>query len=294
MKKIVPFVSIGMPVFNGEKYIHEAIDSLINQIHQNFELIISDNASTDKTEIICQKYALKDSRIRYIKQPRNIGALANFKYVLDGANGKYFMWAAADDVWSANWISSLLSVINNSNSGAAFGRLQSIDKEGREIRHSANNSVFKYSGPTWIRLLKYFIEFEGAGKANPIYSLWKIEIIKEINIEKYIYDYLLVFDLLKKTEILNSNKSIIYKRIHQDSEGSGVQVNLKKTFVKSIARKLIQLFQPIPILLILGYIRHSSIIFKIFIIIAIPLKYFSYYSFLLSNKIFIKNISSGV
>ena len=101
---ILPKVSIGMPVFNGEHYIHKALDSLLAQTFIDFELIISDNASTDGTEIICRKYAANDERIRYFRQTTNQNAYLNFQFVLDKALGEYFMWAAADDWWSPNFI----------------------------------------------------------------------------------------------------------------------------------------------------------------------------------------------
>ena len=100
----VPQVSIGMPVYNGEPFISEALDSLLDQTFTDFELIISDNASTDSTEAICRQYAAKDSRIRYVRQAENLGAPANFQFVLDQAVGKYFMWAAADDLQTPNYI----------------------------------------------------------------------------------------------------------------------------------------------------------------------------------------------
>lgn len=105
--KSTPKVSIGMPVYNGEKYIREALDSLLAQTFTDFELIISDNASIDTTSVICQEYARKDSRICYIRQSQNKGAVANFKFVLDEAVGEYFMWAAHDDVWLNNHIEVL-------------------------------------------------------------------------------------------------------------------------------------------------------------------------------------------
>jgi len=99
-----PKVSIGMPVYNGEAFIREALDSLLAQTFTDFELIISDNASTDGTEAICREYAAKDARIRYVRQAENRGGIPNFQFVLDEAVGEYFMWAAADDVWLPNFI----------------------------------------------------------------------------------------------------------------------------------------------------------------------------------------------
>lgn len=99
-----PAVSIGMPVFNGERSLRAALDSLLEQSFTDFEVIISDNASTDQTESICRDYAARDNRIRYVRQPTNIGVAANFKFVLDEAQGEYFMWAACDDTRSPDFV----------------------------------------------------------------------------------------------------------------------------------------------------------------------------------------------
>ena len=99
-----PKVSIGVPVYNGERFIKGALDSLLGQSFSDFELILSDNASTDETEDICREYAARDQRIRYVRQAINLGAFGNFKFVLDEARGEYFMWAACDDTFSQDFV----------------------------------------------------------------------------------------------------------------------------------------------------------------------------------------------
>ncbi len=111
-KAITPRVSVGMPVYNGEKFIREALDSLLAQTFTNFEIIISDNASTDGTPIICSEYAERDSRIRYVRQAENIGIMKNFQFVLDEAIGEYFMWAAHDDLWGEKFIEENFIFLN--------------------------------------------------------------------------------------------------------------------------------------------------------------------------------------
>src|SRR5262245_45798827 len=106
-----PLVSIGLPVFNGEKHIQQALDSLLAQSYDNFELNISDNASTDGTEDLCRLYAAKDNRVHYYRQPRNVGLKANWRCVLQLASGEYFMWAQHDDCWSIDYISVLLDCL---------------------------------------------------------------------------------------------------------------------------------------------------------------------------------------
>lgn len=108
-----PLVSVGMPVYNGEKSICRALDSLLKQDYPNVEIIVSDNASDDATQVICSKYKTGNKNISVIRQDRNIGILDNFKAVLSKAKGKYFMWAAADDSWHESFISQLATKLES-------------------------------------------------------------------------------------------------------------------------------------------------------------------------------------
>ena len=103
-----PFISIGMPVYNGGEEFRRALDHLLAQTEGRFEIVISDNASTDGlTQQIAEDYARRDSRIRYTRHSTNRGAIANFLWVADQSRGKYFMWAAHDDTWSRNYLEAL-------------------------------------------------------------------------------------------------------------------------------------------------------------------------------------------
>jgi glycosyltransferase involved in cell wall biosynthesis len=104
-------VTIGLPVFNGEPEVGDAISALLAQTLTDFELVISDNASTDRTGEICQTYAERDPRIRYIRQERNIGAAANFRFLLQISNRPFFMWAACDDRWAPEFLQANVSVL---------------------------------------------------------------------------------------------------------------------------------------------------------------------------------------
>ena len=114
--KFTPFVSIGMPVYNGEKYIAAAIESLLTQTFTDFELVISDNASTDNTKHICQEYALKDSRIRYYRNPLNLGAPPNYNRTVKLSKGKYFKWAAADDEHKRDYLQKCVAILEKDQS----------------------------------------------------------------------------------------------------------------------------------------------------------------------------------
>ncbi|MFZ3554520.1 glycosyltransferase family 2 protein [Streptomyces sp. BH055] len=95
-----PRLSIGLPVYNGEEYLAESLDALLGQTYEDFELVITDNASTDGTEAICRDYAGRDQRIRYIRLPRNIGAAPNHNYVFTQCRGELFKWASHDDLYA--------------------------------------------------------------------------------------------------------------------------------------------------------------------------------------------------
>ena len=109
-------LSIGMPVYNGELFIERAIESILAQTFTDFELIISDNASTDSTQEICQNFSKKDDRIRIFKQEKNIGVHRNFYFLLSQARGEYFAWAAVDDYLDKDFMEKNLKVLESNNS----------------------------------------------------------------------------------------------------------------------------------------------------------------------------------
>lgn len=224
----VPQVSMGMPVYNGAKFIREALDSLLAQTFTDFELIISDNASTDETEAICHEYAAKDERIRYVRQAKNLGPGTNFKFVLDEAVGDYFMWTAADDVWDKSWIDTLLP-ISSDNQCLAYGTLQTIDSKSKKIQHLANKRKFNYVGSKFIRRLKYFSEQSCLGKANPIYGIYPksvltAEVFNVFVSGKFGTDMLFLYRLLKDIEIRGGTAVFLYKRIYDGCAGGGTEM----------------------------------------------------------------------
>lgn len=109
-------VSIGMPVYNGEKYLTAALDCLLSQTFTDFELVISDNASTDRTESICREYAARDPRVRYFRNELNTGGSANFNRVLELASSEYFKWACHDDLHAPGYFEQCVEVLDRDTS----------------------------------------------------------------------------------------------------------------------------------------------------------------------------------
>jgi glycosyltransferase involved in cell wall biosynthesis len=108
----VPRLSIGLPVYNGENYLAESLEALLGQSYENFELIISDNASTDGTADICRRYQRQDSRIRYIRQPHNIGCAPNHNFVIHEARGELFKTASHDDLYAPDLLKLCVAALD--------------------------------------------------------------------------------------------------------------------------------------------------------------------------------------
>jgi glycosyltransferase involved in cell wall biosynthesis len=131
VNKDKPRVSVGLPVFNGERYLAEALDSILAQTYSDFELIISDNASTDRTPEICEAYAARDLRIQYHRSATNLGASPNFNRVFELSSGEYFKWAAHDDVIAPDFLLQCVAALDqNPDVVLCYPRARLIDERG--------------------------------------------------------------------------------------------------------------------------------------------------------------------
>jgi glycosyltransferase involved in cell wall biosynthesis len=192
-----PTVSIGMPVYNGEEYIREALDSLLAQTFTDFELIISDNCSTDKTQEICNEYSTRDSRIIYIRQDMNIGPAANFEFVLQKSSGKYFMWAAHDDRWKCTFLEKLVAILmSDRECGLAFSNYVVKNLQtGVEIPHRVHASAADNLACNFMIRTFYFCP-------SLVYGLYKIDLVKNTKFENFDFaDVHFISELSLKSKI---------------------------------------------------------------------------------------------
>ena len=142
MGSINPVVSIGLPVYNGERYLAEAIQSFHIQSFDDFELVICDNASTDQTEEICKKYAALDSRIHYSRNKVNIGAVRNHNLVFKLSKGRYFKWAGHDDLYAPDYLLECVNVLNSDPAVAlCYPKTILIDEFGNETERYEENDL---------------------------------------------------------------------------------------------------------------------------------------------------------
>ena len=135
-----------MPVYNGSNYVEESIVSILNQTYSNFELIISDNASTDETAAVCEKYAGQDCRIRYFRQEKNLGCARNSNFVLEHAVGEYFKWISHDDLHAPRFIEACVEALDSDPSAViCCPRGVLIDEAGQQIRIEKRAGVYCYT-----------------------------------------------------------------------------------------------------------------------------------------------------
>ena len=132
-----PKLSVGLPVYNGENFLALAIEGLLSQTYTDFELIISDNASTDRTREICEEYAKKDQRIRFVRSETNLGAAPNHNRTFELSRGEYFKWAAHDDESDPNLLSRCMEWIERAPDSVVlvYTEAELIDSEGQTTGH---------------------------------------------------------------------------------------------------------------------------------------------------------------
>ena len=233
-----------MPVYNGEKFIHNALDALLSQTFTDFELIISDNASTDSTSDICKEFGKKDKRIRYIRQENNMGPIWNFNFVLKEARCDYFVWVAADDQLSNNYIENNLEVIKkNKKCIGSVGETNYFGSAIEDLEIFSNDSFGKKINKRIRQVLtSFFIDsFEGSynekirmaltwtGAGLFIYGVFRTDILqKSIPKENFFgSESVLLLNLIKYGDIILNKNTHIKKFVGNTSSTSGMFQALK-------------------------------------------------------------------
>jgi len=223
-KKNNPKVSIGLPVYNGEKFIHKRIESILSQTLHNFELIISDNASTDKTSLICKEFASKDNRIRYFRQERNMGMVWNFNFVLDKAKCDYFVWAGVDDVWLPEFLEENIKVLENDK--RVVGSVSKIKYFGKKFYSEPDKFLKKMKcvsyddcpkPASYEDRVRFYLFF----RSENIYGVYRVKELKKSWIHRPMggMDKAIILSILKYGEI-NIIDKVLMGRSSQGFSGS--------------------------------------------------------------------------
>jgi len=121
-----------MPVYNRDKYVGASIEAHLNQTYTDFELILTDNFSTDRSEEVCRSYAERDPRVKYYRNPRNLGAAGNYRRCWELSTGEYFRWNPSDDFISPNVLARAVEILDQDSSiFVAYPRTKLVDADGK-------------------------------------------------------------------------------------------------------------------------------------------------------------------
>jgi len=208
-----PRVSVGVPVYNGQDYLGECLESLLKQSFEDFELIISDNGSTDATEEICRYYAARDPRIRYLREPENRGGSWNFNRLPQLARGEYFRWNCHDDSCDPTHLRTCVDALDRAGSsvilvltGTAY-----LDEHGA-VTHRAEEGLDTRGMPAHAR---YAHVARTVRYLNALFGLFRRDAVISTPLRAYANsDYLLLGELALLGEFQELPGHLFNRRMH--------------------------------------------------------------------------------
>jgi glycosyltransferase involved in cell wall biosynthesis len=207
-----PTVSIGLPVYNGQDFLEQALNSIVSQTYKSIEIIISDNCSTDNTSSICKKFTESDNRIRYYRQSRNLGAGPNYNFVFNKSNGKYFKWAAHDDYLDANALELCIEILEKDKDVVlAYAIPVDVDFEGRILKNCKRATP--YNQPVHER---FWTMIGGGHNCTEIFGVIRSSVLRKTKlIRSYTdSDRTLLGELALLGKIVQLDRSFFYRRVH--------------------------------------------------------------------------------
>ena len=244
----MPKVSVGLPVWNGERYLSEAIQAILMQDHDDFELLIADNGSTDNSYAIAKTFAEKDPRVRLHRHDENLGAAANFNFVFHNTTGRYFRWAAYDDLIAPNYLARCVAALEADATGAvlAYTQTMRIDEAGQEIGVYDHN--IRKGGLSPVTRLNQMIGpgDEAASLIHmcfPVFGLMRRDVLMNTSLIANMprSDKLLLVELALKGPFIEIPEPLFLRREHD--AGSVISAEKAKTQVE-VERRLAAWFDP--------------------------------------------------
>jgi glycosyltransferase involved in cell wall biosynthesis len=209
-------ISIGLPVYNGDRYLAETIDSLLNQTYRDFDLVICDNASTDRTELICRDYAARDHRIRYFRNSANVGSANNYRRTLELSRGGYFRWANADDLFAPDSLRRCREILDNKPEVVlTYPKTILIDGTGKELS-SFNDNLHLNSSRASARFNEVL---NNVDLVNVIYGLIRTSALRKTGLIRSFPggDIPLVAELSLYGQFWEIPEALFYRRMHANA-----------------------------------------------------------------------------
>jgi glycosyltransferase involved in cell wall biosynthesis len=219
-----PRVSVGMPVYNREKYLGATIEAHLNQTFGDFELILTDNASTDRSEDVCRAYAAKDPRVKYFRNPQNLGAAGNYARCFELSSGEYFRWTPSDDLVSPNLLARAVQILDaDPTVMVAYGRTKLIDGQGTIIGDFEENLHLMDDRPSerWKGVQK------NLRLGNLHYGLTRADKFRRTGLLRRYSggDYPLIAELSLYGKFYEIPDAFFYRRIHEEAASSALTAN---------------------------------------------------------------------
>ena len=211
-----PRVGIGLPVYNGQRYVGEALESLLSQTFSDFEIVICDNASTDATQEICRAYAEKDSRIRYVRNERNIGVAKNFNATFSRSNAPYFKWAACDDLIAPDLLGRCVTVLD-ADPGVilAYAKAQFVGPLGEKL--SKYEDGLHLMQPSAADRLSQLVQ--NLGYCNLQYGLIRADVLRRTGLFGPFIgsDQVFLAELTLHGRVFQIPDYLLFRRLHPDA-----------------------------------------------------------------------------
>jgi glycosyltransferase involved in cell wall biosynthesis len=206
-------VSIGVPVYNGARYLRESLNSLLVQDYPAFEIIISDNASEDETEAICRDYAAKDERVRYYRSDINRGANWNWLRTYELARGEYFMWQAHDDWRDPRCLSLCVAALErNPRALMCYMATVPVDKDGRDISDVCQFESYAPTGASRRQRIKNLLRSNAFFGSYAMFRTPAIELTRMATFSGWGGDILLAADICLRSEVVAVAEPLFYYR----------------------------------------------------------------------------------
>jgi len=175
----MPTVTIGVPVFNGETFIRQTLESILRQQYDDFELLIGDNASTDSTLSICSGYAARDSRIRVLTSDTNRGAAPNYNRLVHEATGRYFRWLPADDLIAPTFLGQCVEYLNaHPDVILCYPSTSPIDEEGNPLTRDPEDALEVTASRPSARLRQYFVSSYLNRQCNGVLGVVRTDVLR--------------------------------------------------------------------------------------------------------------------
>lgn len=214
-----PRLSIGLPVFNGEAYLRKSLDALLAQTYEDFELIISSNASTDATDEICRTYQDQESRIRFFRQHENIGAAPNHDFVFRQARGELFKWASSDDLYARDLLSRCVGLLDERPDAVLAHSWTAAIDENDEVIQALEYPLATDSprAPDRLRSMLFDTEdLEGTICADDFYGVIRSDVLRRVKPHGSFYhaDYSFMAELALHGPFLQVPDWLYFRRHH--------------------------------------------------------------------------------